>query len=94
MFKKPAMGLGPFASGTLTSGTPLVVPMAGAPLPSMLTLKSAATTRQIALSTDGGITYFDVALDLTLLDGISVLVEADVTHARFTGVLGDTWSIR
>lgn len=89
----------PSASGTL-AGTSIAQPMAGAPLPFTATLVSSAGTREIALSTDGGINYFvptrqdgSPAYDANTTTLINIVVTGKVTHVRFTGIAGNTWSI-
>lgn len=84
---------GTFASGTLTSATPVAVNMGSAPLPATVTLKSAAAGRLIELSTDGGTEYFIPALDYTSTTQQVLVVTATVTHVRVTGTTNDTWSI-
>jgi hypothetical protein len=88
-----------FASGTL-SGTSLVRPLAGAPLPCTITLVSSAGTREIALSTDGGNTYFvptrqdgNPAYDANTPTMINIVITGSATNVRFTGIAGNAWSI-
>lgn len=89
----------PVASGTM-AGTSYVQPMAGLPLPFTATLVSSAGTREIALSTDGGTTYFvpqrqdgSAAYDANTATMINIVVTGKVTHVRFGGIAGNTWSI-
>lgn len=84
-FRKPA---------NIPSATPVVVAMAGAPLPCTVTLKSAAVGRLIEASTDGGTEYFTVPLDMSSATQIAAALLAPVTHVRVTGTTNDTWSIQ
>lgn len=88
------MSVREFASGILPSGTPVVTPLAGGPLPATLTLKSAAGGRAIEISTDGGVEYFVPVIDTTSATMLIVAILAPITHARFTGTTNDSWSVR
>lgn len=82
-----------FDSGTLT-GTTWVEGMAGANLPSTVTLKSSAGGRKIEISTDGGTEYFTPNYDYSSATMLVVSITAPVSHVRFTGAANDTWSVR
>lgn len=84
----------PFRQGTLQNTNPLVVDMAGAPLPCTATLNSTDAGRKIELSSDGGVTYFQPTYDATTTPMINVAIRATVTHARFTGANGNTWRLQ
>lgn len=83
-----------FKSNVLASSAPLAVNIANSTLPATISLVSAASSRLIEISTDGGVNYFQPPIDSTAAGGISVAIFAPVSHARFTGVAGDVWSIR
>jgi hypothetical protein len=78
---------------TIPSTDPVVIAMNGAPLPCAITLKSAAAGRLIELSTDGGVEYFNAALDVSTATMQIVTLQAPATHVRITGTAADTWSI-
>lgn len=83
-------------AGTL-SGTSKVVAMGSMSngIPRTLTLKFAAlTTQKIELSTDGGTEYFEPSYAASSATMKVVTIGAPVTHVKFTGVAGNTWSIR
>lgn len=79
--------------GALASGTPLVVDMQYAPIPSTVTLKSSAGGRLIELSTDGGVEYFTPSYDKSTTTMAVLTVLAPVSHVRLTGAAGDAWVI-
>lgn len=83
-----------FVAGVLAGATPVVIAMDDAPLPSTLTLKSAAAGRKIELSTDGGTEYFTPAYDQTTATMLIVSVTATVSHVRFTGQAADAWRVQ
>ncbi len=83
-----------FAGATLANGTPVVVAMAGAPLPATVCLKSADGGRLIELSADGGVEYFTPAVNFTTATMHVVYVDRPVTHVRITGAAADTYTIR
>ena len=82
-----------FMSGTLT-GTSLVIPMDGAPLPATITLKSAEAGCKIELSTDDGVEYFQPIYDAGSATMLVVSISAPVSHVKFTAAIADTWSVR
>lgn len=80
--------------GTLT-GTSLVISMDGAPIPASITMKFASlSTQKIELSTDGGTEYFEPPYAASTATMKVVTIGAPVSHVKFTGVGGNTWSIR
>lgn len=81
-------------NGVLANSTPFVLSMAGAPLPCTLTLKSTSGGRLIEVSTDGGVDYITPTLDITSTPFIVLVINAPVTHVRFTGSTADTWSVQ
>lgn len=81
------------ASDALTATTK-VVDGPGLPLPATVTLRSADATRKIEVSTDGGVEYFVPTYDYISATELMVVLEAPVSHVRFTGAINDTWSIR
>lgn len=83
-----------FKSAALADSTPFPVNIATSTWPATVSLVSSAAGRLIELSTDGGATYFTPTYDNTSATSISVGIFAPVSHARFTGVNGDVWSIR
>lgn len=83
-----------FKSAALADSTPFPVNIANSTWPATVSLVSAAPSRLIELSTDGGATYFTPTYDNTSATSISVGIFAPVSHVRFTGVNGDVWSIR
>lgn len=87
-----SMPVNSFASGTLTSTTATQL-LGGAPLPCTVTLDSADVTRKIEFSTNGGTKYFPPVLDVTLADEIVTHADISITHVRFTGIVGNTWSV-
>ncbi len=82
-----------WASGALTSTTKTVA-MGAAPVPATATLKSSDAGRKIELSTDGGVEFFTPTLDVTSTTMQVLYIRAPVSHIKFTGAIGDTWSIR
>lgn len=82
-----------FASGTLPDATPVEVAMAGAPLPCTVILDSSDGTRKIQWSADGGVEYFDAVYDYTNANELVFIVDAPVTHIKFTGLTADTYRI-
>jgi hypothetical protein len=66
----------------------------GASMPITATLKSALAGRKIELSTDEGIEYFSPTVDTTTPTMLVLSIGAPVSHIRFTGSSGDTWSVR
>ncbi|MBP1314280.1 hypothetical protein [Herbaspirillum sp. 1130] len=59
------------------------------------TLKSGVTaTRKIELSADGGDEFFPVDYDVTTATMLVLAIGTPISHIRFTGAAGDTWSVR
>jgi hypothetical protein len=85
---------GVWQGATIPSGTPVVIPMNGAPLPCTITLKSSAAGRLIELSTDGGTEYFTLAPDNASATLLAGAIKAPVSHVRVTGAADDTWRIQ
>lgn len=84
----------PTLRGIINSGTPVVVAVpATMQLPGSITLKSADAARQIELSTDGGAEYFIPAKDIISATMQVVIVNAPITHIRFTGAANDTYIV-
>lgn len=83
-----------FASDALADATPVVIDMAGAPLPATITLKSAAAGRKIELSSDGGVEYWTPPIDINTATMHVVHVMAPISHVRITGAAADAWNIR
>lgn len=88
----PVMGA-PFGLGVL-SATQQVVSMNRAPVPCTVTLASTAGGRLIELSSDGGNNYFTPVYDANTTPMINVSVGSPISHVRYTGSIGDNWSIR
>ncbi len=86
------MGAAAFSSGTL-GGTTRIVSMLGAPLPSTVILDSSDGTRKIQWSADGGTEYFDAIYDYTNANELVFIVDAPITHIKFTGLSADTYRI-
>jgi hypothetical protein len=85
---------GKFAGGILLNGSPLVIPMIGAPLPCTVTLKSAAAGRKIEHSTDGGAELVTTDIDVTSATMLVSVFTTTVANVVLTGAAGDTWDIR
>lgn len=86
-----------FASGTLASTTPVVVPLVGAPVPATITVSgTGSASRKIELSTDGGSAngWFTPTTDAATATMINMQLNGSATHARVTGATGDIWSVR
>lgn len=82
-----------FASGTLAS-TQYVQAMAGAPLPATATLTSTNVSRAIEVSSSGtGGPWRIGDYDVNDSVGLVLVIESAVTHVRFTGAVGDAWSV-
>lgn len=73
--------------------TTKVIAMFGYPIPSTMVLKSADATRKIEFSVDGGVEYFTPAYDVTSATMLVAVSTAGLSHVKFTGLTGDTWSI-
>lgn len=77
-----------FASGTLTSGTPVVVAMAGAPIPATVWVSPVSgDTVLVEVSFDGGVTYENWAKGSVTARASDVL-NSGVTHLRFSRTAG------
>ena len=87
------MGSG-WKSGTLTSSATTTIQMAGAPLPCTVTLKSAAASRKIQHSTDGGAELITPDVDVTSPTMLVTRFDLTVAIVVLTGAAGDTWDIR
>lgn len=58
-------------------------------------LKSTATaSRKIELSADGGDEFFPVDYDVTTPTMLVLAIGTPISHIRFTGAPGETWSVR
>lgn len=58
-------------------------------------LKSSATaTRKIELSADGGDEFFPVDYDVSTNTMLVLAIGTPISHIRFSGAAGDTWSVR
>lgn len=81
------------ATGTLTSGTPVVINMASIKYPCTIVLKSAAGGRLIRLSVDGGNEFFIPTVDATASSASQqvVTLSSPVSDVEFTGANGDVW---
>jgi hypothetical protein len=88
------MSLAAFASGTLPNATPVVVAMAGAPLPCTVDLKSSDAGRLIEWSADGGVTYFTAIYDYTTASQLVFFANMPITHIRLTGAAAGTDTYR
>jgi hypothetical protein len=84
-----------FESGTLDVSAVAVLPIGlrGRDLPLAATLKSAAGGRKIEVSTDGGTEYFQPTVDVTSATQLTLVLNAPVTHIKFTGAQNDTWRV-
>lgn len=80
------------ASGSL-GGTTKIVSMSGAPMDCMVVLRSSDTSRKIQWSADGGAEYFDAIYDYTNANELVFIVDAPITHIKFTGLVADTYRI-
>lgn len=92
MAMSPMRGTG---EGTLTtSSVSMPCSQHGSNLPMTLTLKSAAVGRKIEISTDGGTEYFKPQVDIETATMQVLSVASPISHIRFTGNIGDYWSVR
>lgn len=82
-----------YAADTLANSTPVVVHMANAPMPALLQLSSASTTRKIEVSADNQLTWEQPPPDISTTTKVVLRVIAPITHARFTGVVNDKYAI-
>ncbi len=92
-------------SGTLTSGTAVVVQMDGAPKPATITVNPlTGDSVKVEFSTNGGTTYYPWYLegDTDIVAGVvtvskTLVLLSGVTHLKFTRSAGtgitSTWSI-
>jgi len=84
----------PKSKGTLTDTTE-VVNMESASIPATITLGFASlTTQKIEISTDSGTSFKEVSYAINDATQKVLTIGAPVSNVRFTGVAGDTWSIR
>ena len=81
--------------GTLPT-TSQVINLESATVPMTITLKYASySTQKIELSTDAaGAEYFEPTYAVSTATMKVVTVGAPVSRVKFTGVAGNTWSIR
>lgn len=89
----PTMPTNAFESGTLAA-TQFVQAMAGAPLPATAIITSANVSRAIEISSSGtGGPWRLGDYDVNDSVGLVLVIDAAVTHVRFTGAIGDAWSV-
>lgn len=84
-------------TGTLTSGTPVVVvPVGDMEVPATATLTSAAGGRLIEFSSNGGLagSWYSPVVSNTNAAMINVHIAAPITHVRFTGAAADVWRVQ
>lgn len=86
-------GKGPWANGVLPVGGVQVVNLGGCPMPASLTVTSVAAGREIALSLDGT-NYFVPQYDANPAAFLLLGLLAPAASVRFTGTVGDAWSVR
>ena len=80
-------------TGALTATTK-VVPIPASPTPISLVLNSADNGRTIQLSFDNGATFYAaVTPSYTEVGQIVYVLTFPVTSVKFTGAIGDTYSI-
>lgn len=82
----------PFASGQLADTTK-VFDMSGAPLPCLVSLTSASTSRKIEVSIDNGVNYIEPPPDISTATVRALRISAPVSHVRLTGSIGDVYNI-
>ena len=82
-------------SGTLDATGQAIVPaIQGSGFrPFSVSLNSASGTREIALSTNGGVTYDVPDYDKNNATELMVGVLTPVTHIRIKGATGDAWKV-
>lgn len=84
-------------TGRISTGTTAVVTSKDCgvsfDVPATITLMSAAGTRKIELSVDGGLSYFTPELDHTSAQSIACTINAPVSAIKLTGVVNDAWSV-
>lgn len=80
-----------FLKGKLTATTK-VVELGGQPLPARATLNSTAAGNKIDVSPDG-VVWLDVVLDNATPTAKSLRITEPVMFVRFTGAIGDNWSV-
>lgn len=79
--------------GQLAATTYSFLSMSGAPLPSNISLASAAGGRKIELRNQTNSEWFVPTYDRNTAAEISVSVTVGIDAVRFTGAIGDYWSI-
>ena len=62
-------------------------------LPVTVTLNTTDAGKKIELSTDGGTLFFQPTYDTSHANQLIVIVNAPVTHVKFTGNVADTYTI-
>lgn len=77
----------PLTSTTLVGG------MGGFTIPLTVTLTSSDVTRNIQVSTDGGLTYIDHPISLTSTTAIVANISTYITNVKVTGAPGDSLSM-
>lgn len=88
------MAPGAYVTGTLANATPVVIPMAGAPLPATVCLSSADATRKIEFSCDDGVSYQTATYAVDVAGQRIAKIDFSVSHVRITGIATNTYSIR
>lgn len=84
----PSMGGEGFVSGTLGSGTAVIVPMRGAPLPATVWVNPAAgDTVTVTYSCDGGTTYTAWAAG-SVTAYTETVFDSGITHLKFQRTAG------
>ena len=61
--------------------------------PLTITLNTVDATKKIELSTDGGTLFFEPAYNTSHANQLVVVINAPVTHVKFTGNVADTYTI-
>jgi hypothetical protein len=84
---------GIFAQGAITSGTPIVIPMTHASIPSTVVVDTVAAGKLIEISVDGGTLYYTATLTTGHANQIIAVITYAVTHVRVTGQNGDSYKI-
>lgn len=83
-----------YQNGVLLNSSPFIVNAANNSIPTTVSLSSAATTRKIEVSIDGGVNWLSIPYTSAVVGAISLVANAPISHVRLTGSTGDAWSMR
>jgi hypothetical protein len=78
--------------GDLTVTPETVVCVSSSP-PISVVLRSISGGRKIEISADGGRSFVQPVYDFSPSGFLQVAIMAPITHIKFTGIIGDGWSI-